>query len=349
MRALLSDAPDIRTLLLRNDNVPSYFLRLIAQFCPRLTSLSLACFSLLADADLSLIAGSCPDLHRLALDRCVSITSAGLAVVAARCSRLEDFGLSDHYFLDDAAAHVIRARLAPRLRTLDLGGCVGIGRAALLGALRSCTLLERLTLDGCNVTDDTVAAVSPQLRVLSLKRCIGVSPVGLAAVSRRCRWLTDLNIFGLRATTDAAIASLARSCPLLEALDMSWCLAVTDVGLGWLEGCRRLRRLLLSGCDKLSGSTIANVVAGTPGMAYLDISWTTVDDRGVDRLANAAPQLGTMHINWCRFVTNDTVYRLAQLAHSHRLRTLFAVGCHFEDNQPALRAAFPAGSVLYFQ
>lgn len=245
--------------------------------------------------------------------------------------------------------YVIKTRMR-QLRELDLSGCMGISRDALQEIIRCCKQLRQLTLDGCNVCDHVLLELPATLQGLSLKRCVSVTGVGLALLGSRCHALTKLNIFGLRATTDAALWLLARGCSQLESLDLSWCASITDAGIERLCRCPRLRRLCLSGCERVTGASVAKVASTAPALSYLDVSWTTIHDKGVAAITMATPHLRILHMNWCRAISNDAICSLAELARRRRrLQTLFAVGCHFDDNQAALRDKFPAGTRLFFQ
>ena len=66
--------------------------------------------------------------------------------------------------------------------------------------------------------------------------------------------LTSLSLNNVPAIGDAALLALRQSCAAsLEELDLSWCRAISDDGVGMLvDACPRLRRLTVWGCTQIT-------------------------------------------------------------------------------------------------
>jgi hypothetical protein len=96
------------------------------------------------------------------------------------------------------------------------------------------------------LTDDVLVPAlegnARSLRVLDLSGCTGLTSRALVAVGRSCLALQALSLKRLpSAVVDEAVVSVARNCPLLEELNLSDCVQVSDEGIR--EVGERLARL----------------------------------------------------------------------------------------------------------
>ena len=79
----------------------------------------------------------------------------------------------------------------------------------------------------------------------------------------------EVDLSGCQCLTDAGIASLARHCPNLRAIDVSSGYDLTDRAFSALAACRELRTVNACGCDRLSDTGLCALVHGTRYACHL--------------------------------------------------------------------------------
>ena len=248
-------------------------------------------------------------------------------------------------------AQINRASLA------DLGR--RIPRAVLFSIAAHCVSSATCELDLrgiTHLTDELVGlltAPAPALRILDLS----ASPVGdaaLASAAEHCPLLEQLRLWAVDDITDAGLSAIADAGGLaLEALDVRACSELTDEGLvPLMASCgMRLRELRLKGVSASVGDpTLAALGAHCPNLAILDASGLTITDAGVRALADGCTQLSHIFLAGCKRVGNEGVSALAANC-GERLRLLDLQGCSTVGDVAALRLAecCPSLSTVSFQ
>ena len=344
LRSFFVSATELRHLVLHDDGLPPYVLRLIAQYCGNLESLTLDGFTQMTDGEITAVARGCPKLQRFEAPRAIAITARGLVSLAENCPHLTAIDFSDHYFLVDEMADAIGRTLGPRLESLNLASCMGLSREAITNLVSRCTKLRKLFLDSCSVTDATLLKLpedTPMIE-LSIKRCNAVTCTGLAHVGRVCRHLTRLDMYGVRVASDAVVSEIFKHNPLLEAVDISWCLRLTDESVNALVGCNRLRRLCLTGCDQVSWVAVTRVARAATYLKHLDLSWNPrISDGGLAHIAINLRCLRSLYLNWCRQLTATAIKTVAWMSRHGALKSFIAVGCDFDESDAVLESLFP--------
>ncbi|AGO12490.1 AaceriAER145Wp [[Ashbya] aceris (nom. inval.)] len=169
-----------------------------------------------------------------------------------------------------------------------------------------CRSLHKLKLRYCkNITDMTLYHLSvyarERLTYLDLTRCTGLTDMGFSYWSSQL----FLNLHTLILTeciflTDVGIRSIVNCAPNLEHLNLSFCCSLTElaVELLWI-GClhlrtldlsfcgravnnvsllgismhlRKLERIILKGCPRITRSGVDSLLGGFAPLAYIDIS-----------------------------------------------------------------------------
>jgi F-box/leucine-rich repeat protein 2/20 len=197
------------------------------------------------------LAKSCPLLTRINVSGCRELTDvACTAGLAAHGHRFVRVGLARCNKLTDAGMQAL-ASSAQGLHSLDVGFCDRITDVGVASVARKCPQLRWLDLTCCiQVTSAALVVLSGharELRVLSVRGCTHVSDAGLAAVAAGCPFLADLNVWMCPLVTDDGVGSVIRRCPLLQSLAVCGCALVTDV--------------------------TADLVAGLPGSALIDVAY----------------------------------------------------------------------------
>ena len=130
--------------------------------------------------------------------------------------------------------------------------------------------------------------------------------------------------------TDEVVARISFHCKNLEFLDMSLCYKITDEGVKSFQQLRKLKGLVLSGCNNVRDDGIETSLTDLSELKYLDLSCCylltnhllrygisslkslfciflnnckRVDDGGIHYMASNCPQLRTIEIENCNQVT----------------------------------------------
>lgn len=140
---------------------PTLLLQSLLPHCPLLTSLCLkGAHSWVGDSVLQAIATGAPQLVSLDLEHCSLITGAGLeALCAKRLARLKTLCMRSCGSIGNGSP---LARL-PSLVDLDLGWCHSVAAAALAPLAPQ---LQRLSLHGCELIDDSLCERLPCIQAL---------------------------------------------------------------------------------------------------------------------------------------------------------------------------------------
>lgn len=215
-------------------------------------------------------------LESLAIDACTNLTSSNIAKIGSASytslsfywtpnmdDRLDSFASLSFYLLilcHRAVASLVRS--CPRLISLNLSGSRRLSDAAVDDIGVHCKSLEHLNLTKAVALTDaslySLARSCPYLRTLNLYACPNVwtpsqsmtlyllfcqfTDEGVIALSNTCRRLEDLDLCGSQFVSDYAIDALARNCPNLRRLNLTWCIKVSNIVLDNLSG--RLNRII---------------------------------------------------------------------------------------------------------
>ncbi|KAI9758349.1 MAG: threonine synthase [Chaenotheca gracillima] len=158
-------------------------------------------------------------------------------------------------------------RSGPFMRDLNLRGCVQIQLGSKSEELaKACLNLQNLTLEGCRIEKSPLRAL----------------------LSKNTR-LVHVNLTGLSAVSNSICSVLAKNCPALEVLNVSWCSnmdargarkiidsceRLRDLRVGEISGfnnkevmqrlfeTNRLERLVMNGCTALTDEALKVLVEG---------------------------------------------------------------------------------------
>lgn len=136
-----------------------------------------------------------------------------------------------------------------------------------------CPALNNIELRHCHAITDVsahaIAAGCPHLTALQMANVQNVTDAGLVAIAARCNSLRTMDISHTQAG-DGTLSSLGRYNANLIALDISWCVNVTDTGVvAVARGCRGLRVFQFKGARKLTHEGIGAVAALCPRLSHI--------------------------------------------------------------------------------
>lgn len=244
----VSTLPSLQTLILTHSAISASALESIGKV-RGLKELNLSENAGLANADFAPLA-ALDKLERLSLER--------LAGEDASCEA------------DLAALRTLR-----NLRHVTFGGArLTAAQSAFVTAL---PLLVTVDLEGCAVTDETLAALgkAQHLKELRLGSAQGASDKGLEALSAS-RSLVLIGFYNATGLTDAGVAHLAR-IPTLETLQLHWCVQLSDAALTSFRNHKRLRELALSGLENVTAASLP-ILASLPVLAVLTMNSTGMQE-----------------------------------------------------------------------
>jgi hypothetical protein len=212
-----------------------------------------------ADA-LSCVASTCHVMRGWALELLASRTMIATADVRLATRTHAASSLFEDEIrpraLDRQWAGKVLGWLAPRcanLQALRLARTPGLRDRAIVELVAHARGVRDIDVSHCvaltDVSVSAVAACSPHLRALNVSGCPLVSNGALATLATRCPLLVSLCLSGTSAG-DKALQAVSLHCPLLERLDVSRCVGVSELGIQPIvRRCVHLEVLDLSHCD----------------------------------------------------------------------------------------------------
>ncbi|KAG0040340.1 hypothetical protein BGZ82_003645 [Podila clonocystis] len=281
-------------------------MRFIAQQCVNLRVLKLINCRM-TPASFDVLCDGIPQVHSMTLEHCLGVNSR-MASNVSRLTYLSSLSIMVHaqergegdWREDDMVLLLARSPLqslhilGPDLSHIHLRGLgrspeslqlthlylvsTFISHSALTVLLQKSPRLATLVLLHNaikNTTVQTIAENCTALAHLGLRQAKSVSTAGFESLFKKIQWLKCLDI-SFTLVQDPVAAALARHCPKLQVLNMSYCTRLTHVGL-WelLSGLSDLQDLCMSGCTKLKieGVSGKEAWACQRSLEVLDISY----------------------------------------------------------------------------
>ncbi|KAL3839820.1 hypothetical protein ACJIZ3_024411 [Penstemon smallii] len=240
-------------------------LQAIGKGCPSLKHLSLRKCCFVSDNGFVAFAKATSSLESLQLEECNRITQIGiLNALSSSNSKLKSVSLVKCMGIKDLSAEFPILSPCESLRSLSIRSCPGFGTTSLAMVGKLCPNLHHLDLSGlCGITDagllPLLECCEKGLAKVNLSECSNLTDEVVFALARlHGETLEMLNLDGCWMITDASLAVLAGSCPLLNDLDVSKS-SITDLGvLALSSGVQHnLQILSLSGCTMISNKSIS--------------------------------------------------------------------------------------------
>jgi hypothetical protein len=265
---------------------------------PRLVTMDFSCNDELGDdAAARLVAHSlAPQLRTLRL-ALTSLSDRGLQSIAERCVRLTALCVANCASLTDVGlAALAQSACAPRLLELTLS-FTKVTDAGLTRIGARCRALRTITLRGCSVGDDGVAAIAigcghlEHLDIDSLTLGKGIGDETLSILADRCASLSTLLAMNSVRLTESALVRFAESrhsgMAALNLRNTAMSARVMQaLSMSSSSRARHLQRLDLSGCKGIDDAAFTTLAASellASHLVSLDISHTSVTARECGR------------------------------------------------------------------
>ncbi|XP_039606512.1 uncharacterized protein LOC120527313 [Polypterus senegalus] len=320
----------------------------------------------LNDRLLANIGRHCPRI--LSLYRChnemQTITDRGLDELFKQCTdslkELNITSCSGPGFNGDSIL-VHASMYCPHITSVDISW-TGATDKGIMAIIQSCKCLENLSVNGCQMRDETLSTLVKKhgaslhkleifgchtlserslcfmanecsnLKTLNIGRIPKLTEMGLTKMMGCFKNLTSLNVTGLNVIKDCVVHHIAKQCHKLENLTLSSCPYVTDVSLVEIGTyLSSIRHLDVSGCKKVTDTGVQALAKGCHQLRYLDLSSTGTGKQGICLLASyCSRNLECVKVSFCKDVTEDAINKLCK--NCNRLKLIHLYGCRSIQN-----------------
>ncbi|XP_068635951.1 EIN3-binding F-box protein 2-like [Aristolochia californica] len=261
----------------------------------KLETLSLKSCSGLNDKCLKAIGSRFVRLKQIAIANCAAITDKGLQEMSRSTMLLESFKLRECHNVSPNGLMEVLMNCKERLKVLSLVKCHGLHEmdpSIFETPLPRCPLLQSITLN----------------------RCSGVGDSFLSWLGSSCVHVKNLELAGLSSITDKGLSiflqALRNQSKGLVEVDLSRCFQLTDVSLLALTSGfgRKLKRLRLEGCERLSDKCLSMISEFCPSLLDLDLSGCGISDGGVYSLVKSVHQkIEVLSLAGCLDITDRSL------------------------------------------
>ncbi|XP_022719462.1 F-box/LRR-repeat protein 3-like isoform X2 [Durio zibethinus] len=180
--------------------------------------------------------------------------------------------------------------------------------------------LQSLDLSACPRIDDGVVSL------LLTRVGPGSSSLNWANWTRGLKSLILSRATGLRFS---GLEMLARACPCLESVDVSYCCGFGDREAAALSSAVGLRELKMDKCLQLSDVGLVKIAVGCLKLEKLSLKWCMeITDLGVDLLCKKCVDLKYLDVSYLK-VTNESLQSIASLV---KLEVLGLMACPLIDD-----------------
>ncbi|KAH7862347.1 hypothetical protein Vadar_003560 [Vaccinium darrowii] len=252
------------------------------------------------------------------------------------------------------------AKTYPPLKKLELSSFPG-DNSEILGALKmllhACQLtLEELSLSFWSLTNTDISDLAPYLSNLTsinLDGLSGLTSVTFYTLTKSCpllKILTMVNMKGQEDTfspdflhknyrmrhldisknpwlNDTILKNMGHVCPNLQFLRVSYCLRLTNVGIGEvLRRCPAITQLNINHL-KVSNDFFGRYSDNSSklNLKTLEACDNKISDEGMAMIGNRCPNLQYLNIGFCKQVTDKGVMEVVKKC--KRLRNICLYGC----------------------
>jgi hypothetical protein len=149
--------------------------------------------SYVCDTDILFLVKNKKNISSLDLLSCSRITSISMASIAMNCKTLKGLHISGEK----------------------------IREVGLVLIFEQCTNLEKFTLFGNGITNETVIKISncTKLKVVHLEECYNITDTGILEIANHCTDLTSLYLVGCDNITNEGIIPFIVNCPYLDIIN----------------------------------------------------------------------------------------------------------------------------------
>ncbi|KAF7154365.1 hypothetical protein RHSIM_Rhsim01G0030200 [Rhododendron simsii] len=197
------------------------------------------------------------------------------------------------------------ARYLSNLTSIDLDGCFGLTGDTFYILMKSCPLVEVLTM--AHTTRQEMDTFSEDyLHKNYSMRHLNIS---------KNMWLTDMTL-----------ENYGQVCPNLQFLSVNGCPRLTDLGIGEvLKRCPAITQLNIDDLTQVSNVLRRYSDNSVVNLKTLNARGTSINDEGLAMIGNRCRNLQYLDIGLCEEVTDKGVMEV--VTNCQRLRDINLIGC----------------------
>lgn len=264
---------------------------------------------------LKAIGNCCLSLTGLSLSKCSGVTDDGLSFLVTKHKQLKRLDITCCRKITDVSiAHI--TSLCAGLTSLRMESCSHVPKEAFVLIGQRCHALEELDLTDNEVDDEGLKSIArcSKLSILKLGICLNITDEGLSHIGKSCSKLVELDLYRSAGITGLGIQEVARGCPSLETVNVSYCNDITDASLMSLSKCKRLKTLEIRGCPLITSLGLAAIAVHCRQLSKLDIKkCCNIDDAGMIPLAHFSQNLRQINLSYTS-VTDVGLLSLASIS-----------------------------------
>lgn len=139
--------------------------------------------------------------------------------------------------------------------------------------------------------------------------------------------LKKLILPGSKLINDSFLKLVAKSCPLLENLDLRECMLVSDIGVMRISrSCQNLKFLNLgrhSNADLITDRSLFSISMNNPKITTLGLAGCSITDRGLWEVStHCSNTIERLSLNKCSLLTNSSIPRIIENGYLPNLTVL---------------------------
>ncbi|XP_011193724.1 uncharacterized protein LOC105219352 isoform X1 [Zeugodacus cucurbitae] len=291
-------------------------------------------------------------IRSLTITRCSTLFMSGSFLdnnddrlsLSSSFGRIQHLSLKDNQYLSDAILLRI-TEIMDNINTLDLSGCQIAYHNAIqrrfypndddyapsesiltFKIIIRILLMHRQTLHSLNISDTLIGAPSLvalndvgfeglQLQNLGLANCRQLNTLSLQTFLKNQRKLLTLDVSDTICVNDSCIDIIVKYLPLLQELNISSCINVTNNGASRLGELKKLKTLNVSRCDGIQSEGLIQGVASAKNETILNLQMAhlQVCEEAIMVIAKNLPELLVLNLAHCvNGVTDESVQCIIQ-------------------------------------
>ncbi|XP_009594422.1 F-box/LRR-repeat protein 3 [Nicotiana tabacum] len=274
------------------------------------------------DEGLHYLGNGCPSLQALDVSRCDRLSSSALAfLIKGHPSMLQ---IHASYSFSEFPTKVIQGlKDLKNLKTLILDGAP-VSESFFKIINFSCKYLVEIGLGKCKGVTDLgifqLVSGGVNLKVLNLTCCSDLTDNAISAITDSCRSVLCLKLECCNSLTEKSLYRLGLHCSLLEELDLTDCVGVSDTGLHYLSKCTKLVCLKLGLCTNITDKGLYYISRNCREIRELDLyRCKGIGDNGLYALSSGCKRMQKLNLSYCSEVTDKGIEYLGYLPELYNL------------------------------